>query len=139
MSNREESLRRCIGAVVIGISVGVFALPAAADGPGDPAWVAQMLAAHNSARATVGAPPLTWSAKLSAYAQDWAQSSAAQGNSAHRTDNTYGENLFWTSGTATPGAVVAAWVSEVKDYNYAANSCSAVCGHYTQVVWKNTT
>ncbi len=51
----------------------------------------------------------------------------------------YGENLYWTSGTAAPGDVVGAWVAEVQSYNYAANSCTAVCGHYTQVVWKTTT
>ncbi|MBV9296765.1 MAG: hypothetical protein JO145_14435, partial [Acidobacteriaceae bacterium] len=28
--------------------------------------------------------------------------------------------------------------SEAKDYQYAANSCFAVCGHYTQVVWRDT-
>jgi pathogenesis-related protein 1 len=37
--------------------------------------------------------------------------------------------------------VVDAWGGEMKDYTYAQNSCAAgkVCGHYTQVVWKNTT
>lgn len=28
---------------------------------------------------------------------------------------------------------VASWVNEKKDYDYASNSCSGVCGHYTQV------
>jgi pathogenesis-related protein 1 len=26
-----------------------------------------------------------------------------------------------------------------KDYEYRANSCSNVCGHYTQVVWRKST
>jgi len=29
-------------------------------------------------------------------------------------------------------------VSEKANYNYSANSCSATCGHYTQVVWRNS-
>ena len=39
----------------------------------------------------------------------------------------------------TATEVVEAWASEEQYYNYAANSCSGVCGHYTQVVWKTTT
>ncbi|CAG2213593.1 unnamed protein product [Mytilus edulis] len=34
---------------------------------------------------------------------------------------------------------VASWVNEKKDYDYASNSCSGVCGHYTQVVWADST
>ncbi|NEW59957.1 hypothetical protein GSY74_01560, partial [Sulfurovum sp. bin170] len=34
---------------------------------------------------------------------------------------------------------VDSWHGEKADYNYEKNSCSAVCGHYTQVVWKQTT
>jgi hypothetical protein len=36
--------------------------------------------------------------------------------------------------------VVDAWGNEKKDYDYANNSCQsgAVCGHYTQVVWRST-
>ena len=33
---------------------------------------------------------------------------------------------------------VGDWASEKQNYTYADNSCSAVCGHYTQVVWANT-
>ncbi|MEM6522020.1 MAG: CAP domain-containing protein, partial [Cyanobacteria bacterium P01_C01_bin.70] len=37
--------------------------------------------------------------------------------------------------------VVAAWVAEKADYDYASNSCASgkVCGHYTQIVWRETT
>ncbi|CAB4290778.1 unnamed protein product [Prunus armeniaca] len=32
------------------------------------------------------------------------------------------------------------WLVEKADYNYDSNSCAdgKVCGHYTQVVWRNT-
>ena len=36
-------------------------------------------------------------------------------------------------GDAAAQKAVAAWMSEKKDYNYGSNSCSRVCGHYTQV------
>src|SRR5919109_4021378 len=38
----------------------------------------------------------------------------------------------------TPQKVVDKWGSEKQNYNYRKNSCSGVCGHYTQVVWKNS-
>jgi pathogenesis-related protein 1 len=31
-----------------------------------------------------------------------------------------------------------AWASEAGAYHYATNTCSAVCGHYTQIVWRST-
>lgn len=33
------------------------------------------------------------------------------------------------------------WIEEYHDYNHAANTCApnAVCGHYTQMVWRTTT
>ena len=32
------------------------------------------------------------------------------------------------------------WVAEKNDYDYPSNTCAAgkVCGHYTQVVWRNS-
>lgn len=52
-----------------------------------------------------------------------------------------GENIYGTSGTATGPGAVASWMNEKPNYDYATNKCAAgkVCGHYTQVVWKNTT
>ncbi len=38
-------------------------------------------------------------------------------------------------------SAVASWVNEEQYYDHATNSCASgqVCGHYTQIVWKNTT
>ncbi|XP_048747933.2 glioma pathogenesis-related protein 1-like [Ostrea edulis] len=33
---------------------------------------------------------------------------------------------------------VEMWYNEVKDYDFETNTCSAECGHYTQVVWATT-
>ncbi len=43
-----------------------------------------------------------------------------------------------TGGTATPHQVVAAWADEAREYDHGTNSCSGVCGHYTQIVWRTT-
>jgi pathogenesis-related protein 1 len=113
-----------------------------------------LLAAHNKWRAQVGVPDLSYSPQLEASAQAWADSlkQRHQCRPQHSaTKGKYGENLYWASALmwsdgrrevqhVTPQAVVDSWGKEKADYNYASNSCKPgkVCGHYTQVVWKNT-
>ncbi len=98
-----------------------------------------MLAAHNSVRAAKGIAPLTWSSRLAAYAQNWADHLAAHKQFRHRAKPAYGENLFEvTKGTATPAEVVRAWADEERHYNYRRNKCRGECGHYTQIVWAST-
>jgi uncharacterized protein YkwD len=102
----------------------------------EPAALAGITAAHNMARANVSPPaampipPLTWSDTVAATAQAWANNCMFK-----HSGGQYGENIFATSGTAKPSDVVDSWVSEKANYDYANNSCSGVCGHYTQVVW----
>lgn len=99
----------------------------------------EMLNAHNQWRAKVGVPPLRWSNELANYAQDWANQLAAIGQLQHRQEHKYGENLFMIRGSqSSPTEVVNDWGSEVKDYDYNSNSCRRICGHYTQIVWKET-
>ena len=106
----------------------------------EPADMAGTTAAHNAARANVQPPaepalaPLGWSSDLAGVALGHAQKCVFE-----HSENSFGENLYAAVGsTPTPGEVVDSWVSEDADYDYASNSCSAVCGHYTQVVWRNT-
>ena len=110
---------------------------------GEDPSVAGIVAAHNAARAAVSPAPtsgpmpaLVWSPSAYTTARTWAAGcqfahNAGRGN--------LGENIFATSGSTTAQAVVTSWVSEKTSYNYAANSCSGTCGHYTQVVWAATT
>lgn len=117
-----------------------------------------MIDAHNKIRREVGAPGLVWSNELARYAQEWADYLANQRGCTmqHRsatgsTQLKYGENLYWASGIrwtdgrqeiqqVSPAKVVLSWAEEAEYYNYAANSCQKgkVCGHYTQVVWKES-
>lgn len=105
-------------------------------GDSEPAALAGITAAHNAARAAVmpapatAMPPLTWSSTVATTAQTW-----ANGCQFMHSGGAYGENLFASTGQSTPAAVVADWVGEDANYDYASNSCSGVCGHYTQVVW----
>jgi pathogenesis-related protein 1 len=99
----------------------------------------EIVAAHNSVRAGHGVPPLRWSDELAEYAQKWAKALIASGEFKPRTNPRYGENLFEISGgPATAHDVVSAWAAEGKNYNSRNNTCSGRCGHYTQVVWRDT-
>jgi pathogenesis-related protein 1 len=105
--------------------------------------IAEFLKLHNDARAEVGVPPLVWDDKLAAYAQEWADHLAAQGAGIkHRTDLKVGENLSSYSDTslrAVHGAKM--WYDEIKDYDPIKNESKNgnAVGHYTQMVWRNTT
>lgn len=103
---------------------------------------------HNKVRADVGAPTLEWSAELSKFAQEWADHLASQGcKMEHRPRSgewtqKYGENIFWGSASRyTPLDASKSWYSEIKDYTYGPLTSSNwyQTGHYTQMVWKNTT
>jgi pathogenesis-related protein 1 len=99
----------------------------------------EMMTAHNSVRARLGLPPLSWSDELAEYARKWASTLIARGEFSHSGSSRYGENLFEIAGaSATADDVVAAWASEAKSYNYRNNTCSGRCGHYTQIVWRDT-
>jgi pathogenesis-related protein 1 len=102
-----------------------------------------ILNAHNAYRAKHCSPALTWSAQLAAGAQQWANACTknAQGGFAHSPQafqGNYGENLAWGGGLSAKGAVDM-WYSEIGQYNFAAPSWNNKVGHFTQLVWKNST
>ncbi|XCN73960.1 MAG: CAP domain-containing protein [Candidatus Electrothrix aestuarii] len=110
-----------------------------------------MTIAHNQWRVQVHAPALIWSDTLATSALNWSEQLAADGClMKHSTGGSYGENIYWASplsfsdGTRIVQGikdqdVVDAWGSEITFYDYASNSCKGgVCGHYTQMVWKDT-
>jgi pathogenesis-related protein 1 len=111
----------------------------------------QILAAHNVYRSELGIPPLTWSASLASYAQAWANELANNRNCqmAHRPHDDkspwnliYGENIFSGSAGYTFPDAVKAWGDEKKLFDHKTKKCTGewwACGHYTQVIWKNTT
>jgi len=103
---------------------------------------------HNKVRHDVGSKSLQWSNELAAYAQSWADHlSSTDCEMKHRPGKgqwaqKYGENIFWGSGedyTALDAS--ESWYSEIREYNYGKlnNNNWYKTGHYTQMVWKNTT
>ncbi len=100
----------------------------------------RLIAAHNAARARHCAGPLTWSPKLAAVAQQWANALRDQGCKFGHSGGQYGENLAaGTTGAMSPEAVVAMWYDEVKGYSFRQPGFSMQTGHFTQVVWRGTT
>ncbi|KAM7259495.1 hypothetical protein ACFE04_015236 [Oxalis oulophora] len=96
---------------------------------------------HNAARATLNLAPLVWDQTLASYAQGYANERKDDCELIH-SNGPYGENIFWGSGSGwKPAQAVLAWMDEGKYYNYESNSCDEgeECGHYTQVVWRDTT
>lgn len=104
-----------------------------------------MLYLHNSARqdvdpsATPPIPDLVWDRALAQSAAAF----AAECRMGHSGTRGVGENNFYSSSTnpVSPDAVVNSWVSEQQYYDIGSNRCAPgkVCGHYTQVIWADTT
>lgn len=100
---------------------------------------ARMLSAHNAVRKKAGVTPLAWSDELASAAQQWANHLIESGKFYHQPHNPHGENIYENMGAAaTPEQVLNAWASEARYYDYTTNSCSKACGHYTQLVWKDS-
>lgn len=96
---------------------------------------------HNRYRAQHCATPLTWSLRLAADAQAWADTLKAKGCVFGHSGGKHGENLAaGTTGALPPEEVVRMWYEEVKLYDFGKpTGFSMETGHFTQVVWTDTT
>jgi hypothetical protein len=110
-----------------------------------------ILTEHNNYRALHGVAPLTWDPVLAAACQQYANANCNVKNTKcqHGHDSSLintGENLFWAGesggivdATSYATTAVKAWYDEIKDYDYIKPGFSSQTGHFTQVVWDNTT
>ena len=111
----------------------------------EPGQLMGITAAHNQVRRAVDTatqiPDLVWSPAVAEVAQWYADELASAGCPLQHSDSDYGENLFWGSGSYTPEEVVGAWAEEIACFTYTTfpESCGCTCGHYTQIVWRDTT
>ncbi|NXI33861.1 GLIP1 protein, partial [Sterrhoptilus dennistouni] len=114
----------------------------------DAKFIEDCVRAHNTFRSKVNPPAsnmfrMSWDAALAKTAKAWAKKCIFDHNiylempgKMHPTFPRVGENI-WT-GTARIFSVDAAlrsWFNEVSNYKFSTNTCTYVCGHYTQVVW----
>ncbi|WP_239014656.1 CAP domain-containing protein [Archangium violaceum] len=136
----------CLAAGATGYGVSEAATKRGTSTGANSSLAAEMVAAHNQARAKAkptpkpALPPLTWSEDAAKVARAYAAQCRFEHN---KNRGKYGENLAAAAppDSKTNTQVVQDWVSESADYSYATNKCAPgkVCGHYTQVVWRNTT
>ncbi|GFY89478.1 CAP (Cysteine-rich secretory proteins, Antigen 5, and Pathogenesis-related 1 protein) superfamily protein [Actinidia rufa] len=99
------------------------------------------LNAHNTIRAQVGVGPMTWDPNVADFAQNYANQRAGDCAMIHSGGGgMYGENIAAGSGDFTGAMAVDLWAGEEPDYDYNSNSCAPgkVCGHYTQIVWRDS-
>lgn len=103
---------------------------------------AAILREHNKERALLNISDLTWNEDLAAYAQEWALQLAEEDKSIHhRPADSYGENISWISNMPDElSEGVAMWNEEKEYFKYKPiGNDWAKSGHYTQVIWKNST
>ncbi len=150
--------------IVTVLSLALLALPAAAQNPrfqsgevrwngkaaprSDAALRAEMITAHNAARADYGVGPLSWNDALAADAALWAKALAVtqkfDHDPAERTPP-QGENLFkGTRGAFAYAAMAKLWVDEKQWFKkgrfpeVVTEGHWSRVGHYTQIVWPST-
>lgn len=118
-----------------------------------PVSIKQILDAHNVFRSEVGVAGLLWSDTLAQFAQNWANELANSRDCelSHRPGDEndpwkqlYGENIYSGGGSDWSPTIldaVGAWGEEKLHFDLKAKDCmdGEVCGHYTQMIWKNTT
>lgn len=108
---------------------------------------APLLEAHNRYRLEVGVPQLTWSESLATASQTWADRLATSNTFEHSQANGYGENLWQgTAGAFSLTEMVATWGDEQADFmpnrpfpDVSTTGNWADVGHYTQMIWRDTT
>lgn len=108
-----------------------------------------MLADHNAARAEVGVAPLTLDEDLNRQALAYAEELARTGVFRHSASSTrpgQGENLW--NGTAaffSFNHMAQSWIGEKQYFvygtfpNVSTTGRTGDVGHYTQIIWANTT
>ena len=111
----------------------------------------EFLSLHNDARREVGVEDVVWDESVAAFARAYAARRAGDcslqhSDQAERDKFGYGENIAvgFPGSDMTVAAAVQMWVNEKQDYDSATGTCmkgrpeELMCGHYTQVVWRNT-
>ncbi|MBK9312672.1 MAG: hypothetical protein IPM55_00250 [Acidobacteria bacterium] len=112
------------------------------------AEIDQFVDGHNRIRSQAGVPDLKWSDDLARYAQAWADYLGSNGcKLAHRPEDgvwmqKYGENIAAGSpGYASVDQAIKGWESEKSKFRGGVITMENIAdiGHYSQIMWKNTT
>lgn len=101
--------------------------------------------AHNRVRKNAKPSPspelaeMKWSTDVESAALIWARNCSFSHDTRLNVLN-MGQNIFASTFAHSAEDAVAAWADEAEDYDYSLNQCATgkVCGHYTQIVWRNS-
>ena len=139
---KHKRVAALLGSGLLALSAGSAPLIASA---GD-SFSTRILAAHNRERQRIGQLPLSWSPRLVAEAQTWAETLASRGAFEHSRDRAgAGENLWvGTAGYFEPEAMIGGFISEKRNFrpgqfpHVSRTGNWADVGHYTQMIWPAT-
>ncbi|XP_052737388.1 uncharacterized protein LOC112043280 isoform X1 [Bicyclus anynana] len=103
----------------------------------------EALEAHNEYRREHGTPPLVLNKEISKISQKWAEELARNDNMSYSVNQTYGESVYcgWSP---DPNVKIRAkdcvdrWYSEINDYSFGKEPDVLNCGHFTQIIWRDT-
>ncbi|KAK4872975.1 hypothetical protein RN001_015004 [Aquatica leii] len=104
----------------------------------------QCLEAHNEYRQKHGVAPLKLNKDMCAVSQSWANVLIQKSTLEHSNNQKYGENIYCMS-TSDPNFslkgddAVKSWYEEIKVHKFGTEPKSLSSGHFTQVVWKEST
>lgn len=105
-------------------------------------FIDAVLKTHNDLRALHGVPSLKWSPALSKEAQAWAEKLSRNDELRHadKEERKFkGENICRMSNHYDVTDAVRIWYSEINSYKYDSPGFSFDTGHFTQIVWRDTT
>ncbi|XP_071948293.1 uncharacterized protein [Antedon mediterranea] len=101
------------------------------------------LETHNEYRVKHGVPKLKASDELNKHSQKWAEHLAKTGKFEHSDQRKYGENIamhYSSESTEYSGKEASDhWYSELRNYDFKKPAFSQGTGHFSQMVWKNST
>lgn len=105
-------------------------------------FIDAVLKTHNDLRDLHGVPSLKWSPALSKEAQAWAEKLSRNDELRHadKEERKFkGENICRMSNHYDVTDAVRIWYSEINSYKYDSPGFSFDTGHFTQIVWRDTT
>ncbi|OTB01316.1 hypothetical protein M426DRAFT_323585 [Hypoxylon sp. CI-4A] len=106
------------------------------------AFTSAILNSTNYYRESYNASTVRWNSTLESFASSYLQAHSTRDDNdekcnMHHSGGPYGENLALGCSDAT--SCVDMWASEVAEYDYGDPGFGETTGHFTQLVWRDTT
>ncbi|XP_067825624.1 GLI pathogenesis-related 2 [Heptranchias perlo] len=113
----------------------------ASDGAGSGSFAEQLLKSLNEYRGRHEARPLTLNPTIGEKAEKWAEHLVTSRTLKH-SETSCGENIWCQQGPASLQAtgqqVADSWYNEIKNYDFSSPGFQKNCGHFTQLVWRDS-